>query len=212
MFLTNYFVDTILYQIFKGTLSKFEFVVEGEDGPFKFNTAFVSTFIGTPLQRHGWDGKAAWPCKAIVSIVAPAPRVKFLEDKANFGTFIKMDFMCQGFLADEDHTTFHQVANIFYDAEILARLSIDKDVTLKMQLDDLKLNYTTYNESNIGEIGSNMVFDEFWEQLLLSIRDGINDDIKEGWSLYEDLQNLLHMEFLDFRDFNLVCKKDYAHI
>lgn len=159
--MTEYFANSLFYQIFKS--KTLEVTIEGEEGPFNFTTEYVTLLTGNPLEEYGFENSQ--PCRANVSLIAPAPKVHFHPAFANISANVSIDFFCQGYKNDPEDPeglNYHQVVTMFYDTEILAKLSIETNATLKLHIDDFDLAYTNYNDSYIGKIYSTYLEEYVW--------------------------------------------------
>lgn len=93
VFLTEYFANSLFYQLFMS--KELAITLEGEDGPFNFTTEYVTLLTGVTLETHGFENSQ--PCRANITLVAPAPRVHFHPGNANISANVSIDFTCQGY-------------------------------------------------------------------------------------------------------------------
>lgn len=83
-------MNSVLYQVFME--KAIEITLEGESGPLNFTTETVTLLTGNTLEDNGFENSQ--PCRANVSLVAPAPRVHFHPGIANFSANVSIDFTC----------------------------------------------------------------------------------------------------------------------
>lgn len=57
---------------------------------------------------------------------------------------------------------YHRVVTLFFDVEIGANLYIDTNVTLKLIIHTLYMNYTTYDDSYIEKLKNKWDYGELW--------------------------------------------------
>lgn len=143
-------------------------------------TSYLSSFFPELVKVYGKNK----PCRLDIEIAAdPLPQLSISPKGIDSSTFLNMK------LSVDPGDGYQEAFSFKVDSKIVAILDIDKDLTIKMKINDLKVRVTEIISSNIDDVSIKKV-NNVMSLLLNLIKTLVNTLLSNGIDLSIFLRNL----------------------